>query len=137
MDIQITATYGERGNILATFDSGPEMAVPDNAGNRHRQMIAEWETEGNEIAPFTAPSKAARTTGTFREFMALFTDEETAGIIAATQSSVDIKLWYDQALAGDVWLGHVKVAGGLAALVSIGLLTAERAEEILATDFDA
>ena len=101
------------------------------------EAAANKVTDGVEFPNYVEPGKGPRKTGTFREFMALFDDVEVQGIIAATQSSVDIKLWYDQALAGDVWLGYAKVAGGLAALVSINLLTTERVEEILATDFDA
>ncbi|WCK27055.1 hypothetical protein [Agrobacterium pusense] len=42
--------YTESGMIRAEFD-GDEVLVPDDMGNRHRQMIAEWEfdEEGNRI----------------------------------------------------------------------------------------
>lgn len=51
--------YTESGMILAEFD-GAELFVPDDMGNRHRQMIAEWEfdEEGervNMIPPYVAP----------------------------------------------------------------------------------
>ncbi len=44
----------EHGNIRAVID-GEEMFVPDDTGNRHRQMIAEWEALGNTIAPYAPP----------------------------------------------------------------------------------
>lgn len=47
--------YTESGSIDATFD-GQRMTVPDDLGNRHRQMIAEWEAEGNTIPPYAPPS---------------------------------------------------------------------------------
>lgn len=98
---------------------------------------AKLVTDGVTFPDYVAPDKGPRTTGTFREFMTLFTDAETAAIIALTQTSVAIKLWYDQALAGNVFLGHSKVDGGLSALVSLSIITEARKTEIMATDFDA
>jgi hypothetical protein len=31
------------------------MSIPDDMGNRHRQMIADWEDAGNTIPPYIAP----------------------------------------------------------------------------------
>lgn len=42
------------GGIEATID-GVRMTVPDDLANRHRQMLAEWEAEGNTIAPYVEP----------------------------------------------------------------------------------
>lgn len=49
-----SAHYTESGSIIAVID-GVEMIVPDDMGNRHRQMIAEWEALGNTIAPYVEP----------------------------------------------------------------------------------
>lgn len=58
--------YTEGGSIRVEID-GVEMLVPDNIHNRHRQMIAEWEAEGNEIAPYIAPAPPApRSTAMWR-----------------------------------------------------------------------
>ena len=46
-----SARYTESGSIIAVID-GVEMSVPDDMGNRHRQMLAEWEAEGNAIEPY-------------------------------------------------------------------------------------
>ncbi|CUW95122.1 hypothetical protein [Agrobacterium genomosp. 2] len=51
--------YTESGMIRVEFE-GAELLVPDDAGNRHRQLIAEWEfdDEGervNTIPPYVAP----------------------------------------------------------------------------------
>lgn len=46
--------YTESGSIRIEID-GLEMTVPDDLSNRHRVMIAEWEAEGNTIAPYEAP----------------------------------------------------------------------------------
>jgi len=49
-----SAKYTESGSIIAVIN-GVEMAVPDDLANRHRQMIAEWEAEGNAIEPYAEP----------------------------------------------------------------------------------
>ena len=46
--------YTEHGAIDATID-GLRMTVPNDLGNRHRQMIAEWEAEGNTIPAYVPP----------------------------------------------------------------------------------
>lgn len=46
--------YTRLGSIEATID-GMRLTIPDNMGNRHRQMIGEWEEAGNTIPAFEAP----------------------------------------------------------------------------------
>lgn len=46
--------YLPSGCIDITFD-GLRLTVPDDPENRHRQIVAEWEAEGNVIPP-TVPS---------------------------------------------------------------------------------
>jgi len=47
--------YTQYGSIDATID-GVRMTVPANdLSNRHRQMIAEWETQGNTISAYAPP----------------------------------------------------------------------------------
>lgn len=43
--------YNSSGSIEITID-GSLLSVPDDPGNRHRQMVAEWEAQGNVIPPF-------------------------------------------------------------------------------------
>lgn len=50
--------YTESGMIRAEID-GQEVTVPDDAANRHRQMIAEWEAEGNTIPAYSPPPPSA------------------------------------------------------------------------------
>lgn len=52
----ITAQWAnaEQTSIIVDID-GVKHGVPNNPGNRHRQMLAEWESEGNTIAPYVAP----------------------------------------------------------------------------------
>lgn len=47
--------YDKAGSILIEYD-GNTLIVPDDSGNRHRQMIAEWEAHGNTIPPYAAPA---------------------------------------------------------------------------------
>jgi len=49
-----SARYTESGSIIAVID-GVEMYVPDDMANRHRQMLAEWEAQGNTIEPYVPP----------------------------------------------------------------------------------
>lgn len=49
-----SARYTESGSIIAVID-GVQMTVPDDMGNRHRQLLAEWEAEGNTIEPYVPP----------------------------------------------------------------------------------
>lgn len=46
--------YTKENFIDATID-GIRMSIPNIPSNRHRQIIAEWETEGNVIPPYVAP----------------------------------------------------------------------------------
>lgn len=43
--------YTDYGSIRIDLD-GAELLVPDDMGNRHRLMIAEWEASGNTVPPF-------------------------------------------------------------------------------------
>jgi hypothetical protein len=47
--------YTASGAISITIE-GTILNVPDDPTNRHRQMIAEWEAEGNTIPPYVPPS---------------------------------------------------------------------------------
>ena len=46
--------YTKENDIIAIID-GIEVYVPNNMANRHRQMIKEWEDEGNTIEPYIEP----------------------------------------------------------------------------------
>lgn len=50
-----SAKYTELGSIIAVID-GLEMTVPDDMGNRHRVMLAEWEAQGSKIEPYAPPT---------------------------------------------------------------------------------
>ena len=120
-------------------DNGKEMTVPVDPSNRHYGMIMTWlgESESNQIEEYVEPAKKPRIKGTAREFMGIFTKEEKLAIVNLSMSNAEVKLWYDEALAGDVELDHPDVQEGLLVMQIAGVITAERVAEILATDFDA
>ena len=101
------------------------------------KTAADRATDGVNFPTYVDLDQGPRTTGTAREFMDLFTPTEKLAIVNLSMVNAEIKLWYDEALAGDVWLGHANVTSGLLAMQYAGVITAERGAEILATDFDA
>uniref|UniRef100_UPI00333EE48B hypothetical protein n=1 Tax=Castellaniella defragrans TaxID=75697 RepID=UPI00333EE48B len=67
------------------------------------------------------------------EMLDLFTDAEQLAIVQATLASAAIKLWYDRLIAATfVTYEDSRTEGGLQTLVDVGLLDAERKEEIVA-----
>lgn len=50
-----SAKYSEDGLILAVID-GVEVNIPNDPENRHRLMLADWETGGGEIAAYIPPA---------------------------------------------------------------------------------
>lgn len=46
--------YTQSGQIKVTID-GVEYIIPDDAGDRYRKVVAEWESEGNTIPAYSAP----------------------------------------------------------------------------------
>ena len=46
--------YTSTGTIEIDIEQ-TRYTVPDDMGNRHRQMVAEWEAEGNTIPAYTPP----------------------------------------------------------------------------------
>jgi hypothetical protein len=66
------------------------------------------------------------------EFLDLFTEAEQLAIVTAGLQNAAVKLWYDRALAAQfITIADPRTAGGLAALVSAGLLTEERRAAIV------
>ncbi|MBB3461972.1 hypothetical protein [Rhizobium sp. BK377] len=49
--IERVTGFNAAGSIACVID-GEELTVPNDMGNRHRQLIAEWEEQGNKIPPF-------------------------------------------------------------------------------------
>ena len=75
--------FTDSGCIDVTIE-GVRMTVPDDPANRHRQTIAEWESEGNSIPPYVPPNP---TDQPYRKsvFIRRMTDAEaetTEGVLA-------------------------------------------------------
>jgi hypothetical protein len=47
--------FNANGTIDATIED-IRMTIPDDIANRHRQMVAEWESGGNVIPPYVPPA---------------------------------------------------------------------------------
>lgn len=66
------------------------------------------------------------------QFLDLFTEAEQLGIVQAANASPQVKLWYDRMLAAMfITLADPRTEAGLTALVTAGLLTAERKTAIV------
>jgi hypothetical protein len=80
--------YTENGAIDATID-GQRMTVPDDMANRHRQMIAAWEADGNTILPYVPPAPSTDPKDyplTRVQFMAML---DIAGLRATAEAQID------------------------------------------------
>lgn len=90
-----------------------------------------WLYDGDS---FAAPAVAPVYPRLFvRDFLALFTPQEKLTVKAATRVSDEVGLWYDEMLAAQyITAEDQDTIAGLDALVSAGLLTAARHDEIIA-----
>ena len=80
----------------------------------------------------TPPQPTYKTQFLPLEFLSKFTEQEQIAVVQATLSSAQLKLWYDKMLAASfIDLSDPRTVGGLTALVSFGLLTEARKNEIL------
>jgi hypothetical protein len=80
----------------------------------------------------TAAEAAGPKRWTSLEFIERFTESEQIAIVTAAQSSAALRLWYDKAMAADfINSDDPRTVDGMAVLVSVGLLTSERRDEIL------
>lgn len=66
------------------------------------------------------------------QFIEQFTDDEQLSVKTLSMSNAQIGLWYDKLLASqEVIVDDARLIAGLNALVSAGVLTQERVDEIL------
>lgn len=93
--------YTEEGMIRVVFDDDEaETFIPDDSGNRHRQMIAEWEAAGNTIPPYVAPGPSTEDVVAERERrLALgfdFDFGDARGVHRIGTSLDDMRKWMDE-----------------------------------------
>jgi hypothetical protein len=102
------------------------------------QLYPQWAAISATATAFEAAVKLRRVEGSFREFMALFTMPEQVAMATAAMQNAMVKLWYDKAMGGSTLrLDHPDMIAGVAFMVSAGLLTQARADDVLDADFDA
>lgn len=91
--------------------------------------IAELEAQVAALTP--APIPDGVTVRTPLQILGLLTDQEYATIRAAAMQSDDVARWYDMLrAASEVRSDDARTAQGCAAMVQLGLFTAERVKEI-------
>jgi hypothetical protein len=130
-------------NCTVTFDglgTVPFSASPNDVADHGREIyadcvagqygpIAEFVAEVPVVTIITAQQPTVITP---LQFINRFTDAEQLAIVTATMQSPVVKLWYDKLLAAQsVEFADPRVASGLDSLVAAGLLTQDRALEIL------
>lgn len=79
-----SAKFTQYGNILLIMD-GQEYWVPDNLGNMHRQLIAQWEQDGHVIEPYVAAVVDTNAMDTATMNAAMLQDGSIIRAIAAVQ----------------------------------------------------
>ena len=89
------------------------------------------------ITKLEKPTPEPRRQGSWREFRALFTYDEQKALAGAAMQNVDVKLWYDDAVAADfIDLDSPSVVAGFDVMVAARLVTAKRRDEILSGNFE-
>jgi len=88
-------------------------------------------TEAQADAMYAAEVAAEPVVKPFEFFLSMCSESEQIGLVTAAMSVPVVKLWYDRMLAsGCVTITDRRAVAGLDALVSAGLLTAERKQTI-------
>lgn len=96
-----------------------------------------WAVKNGEAVQTVQPTPKRRT-GTFTEFMGLFTESEQLALATAAMQDAGMKLWYDQAVgASSIDLDSDKLRKGFDFAVQANLITSARKDEILGADFNA
>lgn len=117
----------------------PKVVVPMHPANSDYARIL---AAGVTIPEWAEPPTPPRTEGSFREFMALFTEAEADAIYAAEASTAangdfTLRKWFDRARGGATMrLNHPDTIAGIGLLVAAGLLTQARADAVLGSDFN-
>lgn len=97
--------------------------------------LPEYLPPGTEILepePADAPPPAGPRTCTPLEFIERFTEAEQLAVVTAAMQVPALRLWYDKLMAAQqVVEDDPRLAMGIDALVSAGLITEQRRKEVL------
>ena len=107
------------------IEEGPDLVPVDGS------IQSQIDAKAQELSDIPI----VRRVGSSREFLRLFTIEERMNIKAAADPIIDD--WILLATSGDFSLDHPDTAAGLGYLVINNIISQSRADEILATNFDA
>lgn len=93
-----------------------------------RAIVGEFGAIGDLVAPIMTTPRSLSSL----QFMDRFTEDEQLSIVTATMNIASVKLWYDRMLcAEEIVYKDSRTLAGLQALVSAGLITQTRMDEIL------
>lgn len=105
--------------------------IPMDENNRHYQEYLEWQSKNPPIEEYvlTIPPKTVFTSLEFRD---LFTINEQLAIRESQLTDMEVGLVYDMMLsAQSIDISDPRTVQGMDLLVSKGLITNERRDEIL------
>ena len=115
-------------HVLAFSNQYPDAFVsPDPGGG-----FASWRVVNGGLISDPDPIVVPPVIWTARQFMGLFTDAELVAVAEAKRTNAALEIWWAKATAGEVHKDHPDTVAGLAYVVSLGLLTQARADEVLA-----
>jgi len=84
------------------------------------------------VPAIPAEAPVPQTKCTPLQFIEKFTDTEQLAIVTAAMSSPALRLWYDKLMASqEVVFSDPRMSSGMEALVTFGLISEARSEEIL------
>ena len=104
-----------------------------SGANPQTDRMPEIADENNsEWAAYLESIKPVKTRFTSLEYLDRFTEQEQVDIVTATNSNIQIKLFYDRLLAATfIDLEDHRTEAGIDALIAAGLLGESRKEELM------
>lgn len=103
------------------------VTVDVNTGEVSRRALTE-----EELAALPGPQPVPPRTCTPLEFIERFTEAEQLAVVTAAMQVPALRLWYDKLMAAQqVVEDDPRLASGLDALVSAGLITQQRRDEVM------
>lgn len=126
-------TYQLTHEVYVIKDGDTKVPTAKDTGIEvHPETLAyeAWlEAGGVPLPPEPAPLVALKLSSL--AFLDIFTEAEQIAVAGAAMSNVQAKLWYDRTLAAEyIDISDPRTKGGLEALVSMGLISKERKDQI-------